>query len=136
MKKIVKTLFICLIILNLVGCKQNKKSNIEEKINVINEVKENTKIRYAELIYSGIQYAYITSMYVDGSITPSLEDIKINFKVDGINNEDIKISNDSLIIKSDEGIYCKVINIDIGFKVVCKSSNSKIDKLYLEKTIK
>ena len=69
------------------------------------------------------------------SANPGLEELKKYFRIKGISDSDVEINNDVLTIKSDEDIYCEVTNVDIGFKVTCKSSDSKIDKQYLSKII-
>lgn len=94
-------------------------------LGIINDAKSSAKKRSAELIYSGVEYAYVSSMWAgtDGAsvASPSLADIKKHFKADNVKDENVKDETTKLSITADDGAYCEV-TVEKGFKVVCKSA--------------
>lgn len=107
-------------------------------LGIINDAKNSAKKRSAELVYSGIQYAYTTAMFggTDGVTVadPSLDDIKNNFKADNVKDEKVTKDGDKLTITTDDGAYCEVTSDATKFEVTCKSSADATDT-YFTKTV-
>lgn len=106
-------------------------------LGIINDAKSSAKKRSAELVYTGVEYAYVTAMYsgTDGvSVAePGLDQIKSYIKIDNVKKENIKSETDKLTITTDDGAYCEV-TVDNGFKVNCGPSADKPSE-YFTKTI-
>ena len=60
-------------------------------LGIINDARESAKTRSAELVYTGVEYAYITSMYqisnASGNIT--MQNIYDNFSVENTEKKDL-----------------------------------------------
>ncbi len=110
-------------------------------LGIINDAREQAKKRSAELVYTGVEYAYTTSLYkgVDGAtITdPTLETISKNINIENVQRSNINLtdSNSKLTITTDDGVVCTVTgNNTEGFKIKCGDKTT--DNKYLnEKTI-
>lgn len=96
-------------------------------LGIINDAKSSAKKRSAELIYSGVEYAYVSAMYgsTDGTNvgSPSLTDIKKYLKVENVKDTNIVESTDKLTITADDGTYCEVSK---DLEVICGPSSDKI----------
>lgn len=109
-------------------------------LGIINDAKSSAKKRSAELVYTGVEYAYVTAMYngTDGATvaTPDLDAIQKYIKLDNVKKDNIKKETDKLTILTDDGAYCEV-TVDGGFKVVCGPDKDSLgaDKQYFEKTV-
>ena len=96
-------------------------------LNIINSARANAKQRSAELVYTGVQYAYVSAMYggIEGTYVPnpSLKDIKQYLNVDNVDKEN-KVTFDNndapemLKIETNDGAYCEV-TINNGLQVAC-----------------
>ncbi|MDO4963167.1 MAG: prepilin-type N-terminal cleavage/methylation domain-containing protein [bacterium] len=77
-------------------------------IGIINDARNSARERSAELVKTGIQYAYTKSMYkgTNGTQvgTVSLQSIHDYFDVDNAHAE--AVSGDSLTIKTDDDVIC------------------------------
>ncbi len=102
-------------------------------LNIINSARANAKQRSAELVYTGVQYAYVSAMYggIEGTYVanPSLEDIKKYLNVDNVDKEnkvtfDKEDAPEMLKIETNDGAYCEV-TIENGLQVSCYSSTEK-----------
>ena len=102
-------------------------------LNIINSARANAKQRSAELVYTGVQYAYVSAMYggIEGTYVanPSLKDIKQYLNVDNVDKENkVTFDNDDapemLKIETNDGAYCEV-TIENGLQVSCYSSTEK-----------
>ncbi len=102
-------------------------------LNIINSARANAKQRSAELVYTGVQYAYVSAMYggIEGTYVPnpSLKDIKQYLNVDNVDKENkVTFDNDDapemLKIETNDGAYCEV-TINNGLQVACYSSTEK-----------
>ena len=111
-------------------------------IGIINDAREQAKKRSAELVYTGIEYAYTEALYkgADGAtITdPTLETISQNIKIENV--KETKLNGESkneLTITTDDGVVCTVTgNNTEGFKIKCGDGTSGNEAKYLsEKTI-
>lgn len=95
-------------------------------LGIINDARTEAKERSAELVYTGVEYAYTTSLYkqADGAsvlLTPTLDDIKANFTV-----ENVEVSNitggeteGTLTIVTNDAVTCTVKKGTEGFEVEC-----------------
>lgn len=106
-------------------------------LGIINDAKSSARKRSAELVYSGVEYAYVTAMWggTDGAnvAEPTLADIKQYFKADNVTDSNVVLDNATtptkLSITSDDGAYCEV-TVNNGFQVVCKSSATATDEYF------
>ncbi len=112
-------------------------------LNIINDARANAKQRSAELVYTGVQYAYVSAMYsgIEGAYVtrPTLKDIQTYFNVDNVNKENVKLDKEDtptmLKITTDDGAYCEV-TVDNGLQVACYSSTKTSSaKHYFTKNI-
>lgn len=92
-------------------------------LGIINDARDNAKKRSAELVYTGIEYAYTTSMYngVDGTVVvdPTLEDISKNLQIDNVKEKTLSDAKDKLTIVTEDGVTCNVSSVATGFQVEC-----------------
>ncbi len=117
---------------------------ILNNINSASSAREKVKQRSAELVYTGVQYAYIYAMHrsIEGTYiaNPGLEYIKQYLNVDNVDKENkVKFDNDEtptmLKIDTDDGVYCEV-TIENGLQVSCYSSTEKENaKHYFTKSV-
>ncbi len=110
-------------------------------LGIINDAREQAKKRSAELVYTGVEYAYTTSLYkgTDGAtITdPTLETISKNINIENVQKSNVTLNtgNSELTITTDDGVVCKVSGDNAtGFKIKCGDSSDD-DKYLTEKTI-
>lgn len=106
-------------------------------IGMIDDARSSAKERSAELVYTGVQYAYTSSLYakVDGAALPevTLDAIKSNLTID--NMKQATLSDDKLTIQTDDGVYCNVTVSGKSFSVVCKDGNGDGAKTILDKNL-
>ena len=109
-------------------------------LGIINDAREQAKKRSAELVYTGVEYAYTTSLYkgTDGAaITdPTLTTISNNINIENVQRSNIDLTDSSkLTITTDDGVVCTVTGDNAtGFKIKCGDSSDD-DKYLTEKTI-
>ena len=108
-------------------------------LGIINDAREQAKRRSAELVYTGVEYAYTTSLYkgTDGTtITdPTLETISKNINIENVKEAKYDGTSSKITIKTDDDVTCEVTgNNTDGFKIKCGDSSDD-DKYLSEKTI-
>ncbi len=94
-------------------------------LGIINDARDSAKKRSAELVYTGVQYAYTTSLYqtTDGEIvvTPTLETISKNLKLENVQDKNIVTTTTKITITTDDGVSCEVTKeADDDFAVACE----------------
>ena len=102
-------------------------------LNIISDARESAKISSAELIYTGVEYAYTESMYKSSS-TPSditIQDIYNNFNVR--NTTKGEIEGTYFIVEASGGVICKVSTGVSGYDVKCGTEEEATK--YLNKTL-
>ena len=106
-------------------------------IGMIDDARSSAKERSAELVYTGVQYAYTSSLYAgtEGASLPevTLSSIKDNLTID--NMESAEISSETLTIKTKDGVYCDVKASGKSFSVDCRAGEDASSKSLLSKTI-
>lgn len=110
-----KMIIIGIMLIFVTGC---FKGPISTTTGIINEAKEQAKIRTSELAYTGVQYAISSYLYDNyGNYPSSIKDIESYFNTKLDNLEII----DGKIIEKDSGEeLCEVTKITEGFKIDCK----------------
>lgn len=95
-------------------------------LGIINDARTEAKERSAELVYTGVEYAYTTSLYkqADGAsvlLTPTLDDIKANFNVKNVEADKVTGGDETgeLKIETNDNVTCTVTKGAEGFVVVC-----------------
>ena len=90
-------------------------------LGIINDARTSAKERSAELVVTGVEYAYTTSLYKNNEGTvlaePTLTDLKNNLQVDNV--ESAEVAGDVLTIKTDDAVECKVTAVTEGWSVDC-----------------
>ena len=89
-------------------------------LGIINDARRSAKERSAELVYTGVEYAYTTSLYknVDVAVSdPTLENLRDNLQVDNV--ESAEVSENTLVIKTNDDVTCNVTKVATGFSVEC-----------------
>ena len=90
-------------------------------LGIINDARTSAKERSAELVVTGVEYAYTTSLYKNNEGTvlaePTLTDLKNNLQVDNV--ESAEVAGDVLTIKTDDAVECKVKAVTEGWSVDC-----------------
>lgn len=103
-------------------------------LGIINEARDSAKARSAELVYSGVEYGYVTAMYKStngvGITDPTLTDIKNYMKFDNVKDSNITLDNDTnptkITIVTDDGVTCEVTNKTEGYEVKCGDYLTKV----------
>ena len=95
-------------------------------LGIINDARTQAKKRSAELVYTGVQYAYTSAMYggTEGTTVGEvdLSDIAANFSTENAEVKNpTKISDDNMVkIQTKDNVYCKVEDgANGGFIVTC-----------------
>ena len=106
-------------------------------LGIINDAREQAKRRSAELVYTGVEYAYTTSLYkgADGvTITdPTLETISKNINIENV--KESNYDNNKITIKTDDDVTCEVTGDNTqGFTVKC-GDGTTTDKYLKDKKI-
>lgn len=108
-------------------------------IGMIDDARSSAKERSAELVYTGVQYAYTSSLYakVDGAALPevTLEAINSNLTIDNMKQATLSADKSKLTIQTDDGVYCDVTVSGKSFSVVCKDGNGDGAKTILDKNL-
>ena len=90
-------------------------------LGIINDARRSAKERSAELVYTGVEYAYTTSLYknTEGTVLaePTVEDLKANLQVDNVT--EAKVDGDKLVITTDDAVTCNVTKATNGWAVEC-----------------
>lgn len=120
-------------------------------LGIINEARDEARERSADMVYTGVEYAYTTSLYqtTEGAVvgTPTLTTIKNNLKIENVESAklyagetEITSSNastttpDKLTIVTEDDVTCEVTGTDAtGFTVKC-GDGTTADK-YLNEVI-
>lgn len=110
-------------------------------IGMIDDARSSAKERSAELVYTGVQYAYTSSLYAgtEGASLPevTLSSIKDNLTID--NMKEAKLDAESnptkLTIQTDDGVYCDVTVSGKSFSVVCRAGEDASSKKLLDKNL-
>ena len=113
-------------------------------LGIINDARDEAKARSAEMVYTGVQYAYTTSLYstTEGTNvgTPTLATIEANLNIENMESatltEDDTSTTDKneakLTIKTDDDVSCVVTVEGEGFDVTCGTAS---DAWYLTKDL-
>lgn len=94
-------------------------------LGIINDARESAKERSAEMVFTGVQYAYTTAMYSSTSTgaaaAPTLAEIKNNLKIENAPNPTLdNTSNPTKItIVTDDSVTCVVTASGTTFNVKC-----------------
>lgn len=100
-------------------------------LGIINDARDEAKKRSAELVYTGVEYAYTTSLYAttNGAAvgTPTLETIKANLNVENATST-LSEAKDKLTITTSDGVTCDVIVSGEGFNVKCGNNGDILNK--------
>ncbi len=95
-------------------------------LGIINDARDSAKKRSAELVYTGVQYAYTTSLYqtTEGEVvgTPTLKTIYSNLEIENMQSKAYDPNEEaatSIKIKTDDGVECTVEPSDSDFTVDC-----------------
>lgn len=106
-------------------------------IGMIDDARSSAKERSAELVYTGVQYAYTSSLYAgtEGTTLPevTLSSIKDNLTID--NMKEAKLDGEKLTIQTDDGVYCDVTVSGKSFSVVCRAGSDASSKKLLDKNL-
>lgn len=90
-------------------------------LGIINDARHSAKERSAELVYTGVEYAYTTSLYKNTTGTvlaePTVEDLKANLQVDNV--KETSITDGVLTIVTDDAVTCTVTKVATGWEVAC-----------------
>lgn len=90
-------------------------------LGIINDARTSAKERSAELVYTGVEYAYTTSLYknTEGTVLadPTLTDLKNNLQVDNVASAEV--DGETLVIVTNDDVTCNVTKVDTGFEVEC-----------------
>ena len=90
-------------------------------LGIINDARNSAKERSAELVYTGVEYAYTTSLYKNTTGTvlaePTVEDLKANLQVDNVKSA--TVTGDVLTIVTNDDVTCKVTKVATGWAVEC-----------------
>ena len=94
-------------------------------LGIINDARNSAKERSAELVYTGVEYAYTTSLYknTEGTVLadPTLTDLKNNLQVDNVTSAKVEGEGDTekLVIVTNDNVTCNVTKVATGFNVEC-----------------
>ena len=94
-------------------------------LGIINDARNSAKERSAELVYTGVEYAYTTSLYknTEGTVLadPTLTDLKNNLQVDNVTSANVEGEGDTekLVIVTNDNVTCNVTKVATGFNVEC-----------------
>ena len=90
-------------------------------LGIINDARRSAKERSAELVYTGVEYAYTTSLYKNTTGTvlaePTVADLEANLQVDNV--KDTNVDGDKLVITTDDQVTCNVTKVAAGWSVEC-----------------
>lgn len=90
-------------------------------LGIINDARDEAKARSAEMVYTGVQYAYTTALYntTEGSSvgTVTLDDIEANLNIE--NMKDATVSGTVLTIETEDDVTCTVTAGADGYVVEC-----------------
>ena len=116
-------------------------------LGIINDARDEAKARSAEMVYTGVEYAYTTSLYqtTEGVNvgTPTIQTIKANLKLENMESaklyvgdteatEETAATADKLVIATDDDVSCVVTVEGEGFDVTCGTAS---DAWYLTKDL-
>ena len=93
-------------------------------LGIINDARRSAKERSAELVYTGVEYAYTTSLYKNADVAvsdPSLTDLNNNLQVDNVSSSKVEGTGDAekLVIVTNDKVTCNVTKVAAGFNVEC-----------------
>ena len=93
----------------------------------VSDARKNAKKRSAELVYTGVQYAYTTAMYNgEGLEEVHLDDIESNLSIDNMKSKTIKVKNGikTLEVVTLNDVVCDVTENNGVFTVDCGENMS------------
>lgn len=92
-------------------------------LGIINDARHSAKERSAELVYTGVEYAYTTSLYknTEGTVLaePTAEDLKANLQVDNVESVELDEAGTGLVILTEDDVTCNVTKVATGWQVEC-----------------
>jgi len=92
-------------------------------LGIINDARHSAKERSAELVYTGVEYAYTTSLYknTEGTVLaePTAADLKANLQVDNVDSVEFNNDQTGLVITTDDAVTCNVTKVTTGWAVEC-----------------
>ena len=107
-------------------------------LGIINDAREKAKVRSSELVYTGVEYAYTTSLYQleNAGEEVSLKSIWKNFNVENVNkgNEPANTAT-SFLVTTSEGVSCRIIKKLSGYQVKCGDNTASGETKYLDKLV-
>ena len=90
-------------------------------LGIINDARHSAKERSAELVYTGVKYAYTTSLYKNTTGTvlaePTVTDLHANLQVDNV--KEAKVDGEKLVITTNDAVTCTVEKVAAGWSVDC-----------------
>ena len=90
-------------------------------LGIINDARESARARSAELVKTGVQYAYTTAMYKNPNGVVSIDNLVTYFNTD---NATAVKSGSELHITTQDNVYCKVTGGEGEFRLNCgKNTN-------------
>ena len=107
-------------------------------LGIINDARESSKKRSSELVYTGVGYAYATSMYQlkNAGEEVSLKSIYDNFNVENVTKKSgTTLDNNAkeFELQTAEGVTCTVSENANGYQVKCGTEED--DDAYLSKLV-
>ena len=100
-------------------------------LGIINDARESARKRSAELVKTGVQYAYTTAMYKDTNNVVTLDNLVTYFSTD---NATAVKSGTEVHITTNDNVYCKVTETSTGsglFRLSCGTANNFSGTQYL-----
>ena len=106
-------------------------------LGIINDARTNAKKRSAELVYTGVEYAYTSVLFKqtsNGTVKDdaSLDEINAELNVDNVSKHEVV--NGVLQITTNDNVYCKVekpANTTNKYTVTCGNSFTDTEARYL-----
>ena len=98
-------------------------------LGIINDARNSAKDRSAELVYTGVEYAYTTAMYKKTEFTQdvTLAEIAQNFNVE---NAPDGMNETTGVIETVDGVTCTVAAAADGFTVTCDNPHALAKTVY------
>ncbi len=108
-------------------------------LGIINDAREQAKKRSAELVYTGIEYAYTEALYsgADGATvtTPTLADIKSKLNIENVKESNVKLDPETkptkIVITTDDSVVCVVTTDETTKSLKIQCGKSESDASYL-----
>ena len=108
-------------------------------LDLINDARAQAKKRSAELVYTGVEYAYTSALYgtTDGAYVgePNVEQIKNKFTVENAEIKEFNNDAGTIKIETSDKAYCLVTKSSTEITVACGSATDYTGTDLLNKTI-